>query len=112
MALTLKDFLTSKPSLKVLLLYAEAEICELCFEVYEEIKKLAVQFSDREVIEFGGLNLFRNQHPDLKEENVPIVLVFRDGIQMHKLAPEEVPTLSLLIERQLKMSEEVEKDEL
>jgi alanine dehydrogenase len=60
----------------VLYLYTESELCDNCLKVYETVKENTKLFKDSEVL-FGFLDLFKNQHKLLKEEDVPLILIYK-----------------------------------
>ena len=84
-------------------------MCDNCLKVYEEVAKNAKSFAGQPV-DFGFFDLFKNQHALLKEEDVPLILIYsRNSRNYQKINVEEKENLESIINRELEAGE---RDEL
>lgn len=75
---TVYNFVHSNPeSYKIILFTTDiTEICENCPQILEDFKELAQKMSSSGR-EFGYMDLVKNQHPDIRQEIVPVVAVYK-----------------------------------
>lgn len=97
MGFTFQSFLEQSDKVRVLYLYTDSELCDNCLKVYEEFARIGKQFAS-EAVEFGFLDLFKNQHPLLKEEDVPVILIYsKDSPSYQKINVENISELASIV---------------
>lgn len=78
-------------------LYTEDELCSNCHNVYLALEKSAKLYAGKGV-EFGFFDLFKNQHKNLKEEDVPLILVYKKNSREYaKLDSEHLDQLNTTV---------------
>lgn len=65
--LNFRKFIEGEQRIKILYLYIDSAVCDTCYDIYNKLSSIAKGLIDKKDITFGYLDLFKNQHKDLKE---------------------------------------------
>jgi hypothetical protein len=76
---TIFPFITNPDRDAVVFFYADRSVCQECIDYLETYRALAKRLHTDTFV-FGAINRLTNEHPSVRQEDVPAVVVyFRDG---------------------------------
>ena len=68
--------MSSEAEVKVVYLYSTDEVCDVCGDLKIMYCQMAEKLSDPSVVVFGYFDIWKNDHLSIKNDEMPMFLIF------------------------------------